>query len=394
MRAYLFNSDTDMALAQDRASYTAPRNIQGLMRDLALLPALLMEEGERGCVLVHDASIYKENQERLIRYLRDDFRLIGPGSTGISLVTDMRPWGWNRSLRNHLLGLGIRRDVLPGEDQIASWRALSSRGILEPVSERFRNQPGMRVSSRNLHSQEEVAKLLEESQAYVLKEPYSSSGKGLLWMGSYDREKLMGRIRKVIREQGLITAMPVYDRVQDFAMEFMVDGSGARFLGYSLFMTSQRGAYEGNLCLCREQSERILSRWLPLELLERARNILLDLLPDLGYQGPMGVDMMVARDPSGGCFLVPLIEMNLRLNMGILSLRIKERMIAPGCYGVLRIQHFASPEELGRYVREVCQDLPQMEDGGRILSGVLPLSLVDDLSQNLALLEVFPDTDL
>ena len=60
----------------------------------------------------------------------------------------------------------------------------------------------------------------------------------------------------------------IYNKVEDFAMEFYSDGiGGVTFEGYSLFHTGKSGMYEGNCLLSNEAIRKQLSQYVPLETL-------------------------------------------------------------------------------------------------------------------------------
>jgi hypothetical protein len=130
---------------------------------------------------------------------------------------------------------------------------------------------------------------------------------------------------------------PYYKRVKDFGMEFVSDGCGkVTFLGLSLFHTAN-GAYTGNIIATEATKREILSRYLPLKLLDA---VVQKICVELGkmfndrYCGPFGVDMMVVRYPQSSLetnhvqqncepctmnyalSLHPCVEINLRRTMG------------------------------------------------------------------------------
>lgn len=84
------------------------------------------------------------------------------------------------------------------------------------------------------------------------------------------------------RAAGGVVGEPVYNKVEDFAMEFYSDGKGRIiFAGYSLFRTNAGGAYEGNRLLPDAEIERRLSAYVPVAALHRLREELQDGCPSL-----------------------------------------------------------------------------------------------------------------
>ena len=116
-------------------------------------------------------------------------------------------------------------------------------------------------------------------------------------------------------------AEPIYNKVCDFAMEFCADEEGrVAFAGYSFFETDAFGNYKANLLVSDAEIERRLGAYVSLGTLHGVRSRLLTVLPDwLGghYAGYLGVDMMICHE--GDYRIHPCVEINLRMNMGVLA---------------------------------------------------------------------------
>ena len=91
--------------------------------------------------------------------------------------------------------------------------------------------------------------LILQNAPFVLKTPYSSSGRGLLWLPerkltAKDRAWIEGALNK----QGCVSIECALNKYQDFAMEFYSDGNGnIRYEGLSVFGAEKKGAYSGNV---------------------------------------------------------------------------------------------------------------------------------------------------
>lgn len=174
-------------------------------------------------------------------------------------------------------------------------------------------------------------------------------------------------------------AEPIYDKAVDFAMEFYVEKqNGVRFAGYSLFETDAHGNYKLNLLLSNTEIEHRLSAYVSREILHEVRSCLLSALQRLlkdDYKGYLGVDMMICR-VAGGYVVHPCVEINLRMNMGVVSrlflivmflllLRGNTWWNITGLEEALENHHRC----LSAYPLKIAQD-------GRILQGYLPLTPV------------------
>ena len=97
--------------------------------------------------------------------------------------------------------------------------------------------------------------------------------------------------------------------------------------------------------------------------------------------------MMVCKEEDG-FRLHPMVEVNLRMNMGIVALRLAERVLAPGLSGLFHIEHYPAPGALYEAYAERMRKSTPVIEGGRLVRGCLPLVPVTSESRCLALLEV------
>lgn len=249
------------------------------------------------------------------------------------------PWGWDWDSRAELLRRGVPRQALPTDDELQMIRRLSSREqtcavlremqVLCPditVPERIDNADAL---NRYLS--------LHETHSYVLKSPWSSSGRGLSLHPRQDSETLRRRGLHVIRQMGCILAEPWYDKVQDFAMLFFADRRRqVSFAGYSLFENDSRGTYlRGVLASNDEILETLCGQFgetdRPREQLYSIRQTLLSWLSravapfrsdfPLGW---IGVDMMIVGK-DGHRMFHPCVEINLRSTMGVVARNMFDR---------------------------------------------------------------------
>ena len=166
---------------------------------------------------------------------------------------------------------------------------------------------------------------------YVLKAPWSSSGRGLRFVDMNHEgisTHLKGWIKNVIDKQKYITAEPYYSKVCDFGMEFYAHKDGTiDYLGLSVFNTTN-GAYTGNVLADETQKEKILSRFVSTTCLKNIRdiikNIMSSALKDV-YTGPFGVDMMILNNG----YIHPCVELNLRQTMGHVALALTQKVEVP-----------------------------------------------------------------
>jgi hypothetical protein len=306
------------------------------------------------------------------------------------------PWGWNYNTCKALREAGIPADLLPTTQDLETLRRLSSRtsviGLLQAMREA--ELPGAVHADLPL-ALESVEALEHEVAAragehYLLKSPWSSSGRGLSWSRVMPREALLRRGAAVIREMGSVLLEPEYHKVQDLAMLFYADRSGVRPVGYSMFETDAMGTYRNGLIAGNEEMERRLARWIPTEALHAVRDLYTGrLLPELlrplegrpypiGY---LGVDMMVYRTAEGAYRLNPCVEVNLRCTMGVVARQISDRLVAPGFCGQYLIEHAPDAAALRNHRAEQLTAHPTLEEAGKYRRGYFPLTEIGEESQ-------------
>ena len=352
MTLHIFNPEHDIALAANLSNFTAPHAGRQLRNDLGFLPALWAQEGDR--VLVqHEESAFKAYCRVCHRLVKLGIKKIENGelrmenydksifSAPFSILHSpfsIAPWGWDRAIRRELERNGVPVSLLPTAEQIEQIRQLSHRRTSAQLLPLLQME-GTVGEAFECTTVEEVTELMQRYGRLVLKAPWSSSGRGVRFC---DAERLneTGEMRNekwarnVIASQGSIMAEPYYNKVRDFGMEFEADAEGhIRYLGLSLFHTVN-GAYEGNILATEIVKREMISRYIPVSLLDLVKQRIIERLHLDGYVGPFGIDMMIVKSIGNGNHnsqlsivncqlgLHPCVEINLRRTMGHVALNI------------------------------------------------------------------------
>ncbi len=278
-RICIFNPEHDLCLANGGAHFVPPQSALRFADEGAALMGILYPEAV--CIPASQAGeSYQRHseQERM----------------------EIIPWGWNLALKTTLLKQHIPERLLPSDQYLATLRALQHRTTVLPL------QP----DTRAVVSPDEVAELLLQHPALVLKSPWSGSGRGLRWVTNKmsDHDRLW--LQKVVRAQRCVLAEPRRDVADEFALEYYVQHGELRFVGFSLF-ASANGVYQHNILLPDSQiatrvnfsdSDRhALESWLTQHIAPH-------------YSGPLGVDYLHTTDGRNH-----LSELNLRHTMGLLA---------------------------------------------------------------------------
>ena len=389
----VFNPEHDMALANGDRHFIAPRNIREMARDLTPLLEVMDDE-------------------------------------------DIMVWGWDHAIKSHLLRMGIASDMLPTDEALTKLRTCSERQSAHHLLRAFHaDHPDGPYTGESIlaHSIDDIAAYTTQHGHIILKDPLSSSGKGLRHVNinedDNDNEnfqrvassspslgKVKNWINALIKRHGYLTAEPFYDKVQDFAMEFCIRDEQCHFIGYSLFNTNHHGRYESNLLMADEEIENRLAKYIPHAALHEVRDWIIShsthIIPTEWdtTEHPLyfGIDMMVVRkadcqlstlkvraseqessllelfqraQPKLNNAVVnsqfrihPCVEINLRLNMGIIAHEVRRKLLAPGTEGTFHITAFPTEEAAQQFHQEQTTKYPPVYREGKIVSGYHPLT--------------------
>jgi len=319
----LFYPSHDIALGNGVKHFNPPKAAQMLQEDLAWL-----EE-----IFAHTPSSHIDNQ----------------------------PWGWDWDTRQYLhKERHIPLKQLPTDKDLEALRQLSNRKTTNEILQDLNFDGPM---PKYLTSKEDLNAFIEQedlaAREFVLKTPWSSSGRGLIRSTVTPRDVMRQRAIATIQKMGGIMAEQWFAKSQDFAMLFFVGSEEVSFLGYSLFDNEESGTYRQGYLLSNEEIELRIAKSLSdvpqetvIEQLHAIRTRLLLILNDLfapffhlpWQVGYIGIDMMTISPSShivnrSSLILHPCVELNLRCTMGVVSRLWTDRHLKPGQMG----RFFISP---------------------------------------------------
>ena len=358
-----------MALASGSPYYMAPASAKKMASDLSALPSWYAEAGSG--VWVSDIC--------QMEWMREACRLSPSVEWTVDADADfdeVAPWGWSSALLHRLRTGGVPM-VLLQDEAVADLRRLSSRQVAVNLLPRLQ-MDGTMGESVWLTSVDEVCTFSSRYDKVLLKAPWSGSGKGIQPLSGLPDENLSGWARRIIASQGGVVGEPYYNKVEDFAMEFYASDGKVEFAGYSLFEADARGIYKENWLASDEAIEHRLAKYVPQEVLVEVRKKLLVELPSLlgnAYQGYLGVDMMICW--VGEAYAVhPCVEVNLRMNMGVVSRLFFDRFMHPETGGRYVIEYYPRPGDALRFHEEMKLRYPLVVRDGRMVEGYLSLTPV------------------
>ena len=381
MKLYLFNPENDLALADGGFSYCPPPAAMCIAGELASLQ--LWYAGVGDAVLLPDNQHYAFRDEMSVFF---ELPVIYSSSMQ-SQVSALSPWGWSAQMRHRLKAMGFDNALLPSEECIARMRRLSSRvltiEILTALRDAGIDTPPLPQYMTDLN---DVIAYVNSHDRCVVKAPWSGSGKGIMWGIGSAEEPMVNFTKGVIRRQGGVVCEHFLNAKVEFAMEFLAGDGCVEFAGYSLF-TAENGAYTGNLLATNEKIEELLMQYVSPELLSKVKAglcvIMQQLLAESGYRGYFGVDMMI-YDNGEGIRLNPCMEVNLRMNMGVVSRLFHDRFIHPGKRGLYKVSFFKQPGEAYFSHLEMKENYPLAVENGRVVGGYMNLVPVTPKNKYIA----------
>ena len=220
------------------------------------------------------------------------------------------------------------------------------------------------------------------SDKFIIKSPYSSSGRGLLWLSpgklpQSERQIISGMLKK----QSQVSLEKALDKQLDFSMHFEItQEKETRFTGYSVFQTNVKGAYESSLLTNQEILEKQITDLIDKRLLQKVQKTLTWILHEMYapyYIGNLGVDMLVYF--SGNQFrLNPCVEINMRKSMGYLAIRLFENHICPTSQGLFFVEYHKTSQTLNEKHIALQKQYPLQIKNNKICSGYLNLCPVTE----------------
>lgn len=374
---HYFNPGHEYAVLNREPSYTPPTNMTKMGDDLRYLP--LWYANENDSVLVDSCE-----GEKYYKVIKEQGVLL-PQITTKEKLKDVRDaevcmWGITPATIRYFEHINRTYNVclkLPEwkDEFIALTSRMTSCDFLASILNSSDYFSFLQLPIFYSDIEEIQRRVIASESVLLAKAPFSSSGKGLLWLPPGELKRSEKQILQgILNKQKEVSIEPVYNKILDFAMEFMSDGEGrTSFEGYSVFETSEKGNYTGNILESQERLEQKLFGYIAQGVVEEVKAILIDKLSEsygLLYKGCIGVDMMIIN-VDGEYKLHPCVEINMRYNMGFLAIQLMKKVISPISKGRFYID-FNKSGVLGVH-QEMNSKCPPVFEKGRLKFGYLSL---------------------
>ncbi|MDD3687247.1 MAG: hypothetical protein PHE56_10830, partial [Bacteroidales bacterium] len=294
------------------------------------------------------------------------------------------PWGWDDAIKNKLISFGLNSEIFLQQDRLTKIRELSNRTLAIVGLQYLIKNIGFLDCFPNtpiiLTNIDEVVDFANKNAGIIFKAPWSGSGKGLRWVRAGLTDSHKGWCKNTLLAQGSLIAEKIYDKIQDFAMEFECKNGTTQFAGYSLFET-ENGIYRNNFLTIDKKIEEILAaKGLDTEMLNKVQDNLIDFFNisvSPNYSGPLGVDMFIYLE-NGNVKLHPCVEINLRMTMGYLARIFYDRFVSDDKEGRFYVDHFATKGDLLKDHLRRKNDFPLKTHSSRITQGYISLNNIDE----------------
>ena len=311
----------------------------------------------------------------------------------------LSPWGWSehavtalRPLADSLRGTSYPPNLAP--THLHAHSKLWSVSLRDQLWAHLERLDPLNESNGWLQPHEAICCLgWDEAQAaierlhrrhewLIVKASYGAAGRHLLKLRrDHLSASQLGWVRRVSRQDGVVIE-PYWDRVADLSYHGRVISNSVKYDGIVLSDVDHRGAYRGSWISRPSQRLSVdIKRALNADGRDpkRAQRVARaavqaagHALIELGYEGPFGVDALIAQSERG-LHLHPLIEVNPRWTMGRIALRLRALLISdrPVHMALIRKPKDEDDAWAERYIEA---DPPRWDDRDRWIGGLLPLN--------------------
>ncbi len=387
---YLFNPTCEYAVANGNTSWQPNRLLQKMESDLATLPLFFAKPGDY--VLVDSDpseefySLLRNLNVRMPEFITKKVALHHKKFLKTP-KGQLLPWGWSPAAHKLLGPLKPACSTNFLESPVSSWqpeyRELYPKKfaceILQNISSQIDPEILMpaHLKPQSCNTQTEIERLLNRWGKLMVKAPWSSSGRGLQPITKTPvHPKVWEKIMGIIQEQGFVMVEPLLNKAMDLALQFEVKSKKVTFLGISRFDADRKGQYQGNFLNGFSDSItpelKAFANSLPGKILEPLIAAIESSKLASWYEGYFGVDTLIFPDENNRLKVNPCLEINVRQNMGLLSLHL-EKLIQPDKKGTFRT-YYQSGNTYLSFKKEMEKKHPLILSKNKITSGFISLT--------------------
>lgn len=387
---YLFNPTCEYAVANSNSSWQPNKLLQKMEADLATLPLFFTKPNDFVIVNNIPSKEFLKSLETIDISI-PNFILIKEIKTNKEIIDlpkfKLLPWGWSPVAHRLLSPLKQNCSDEFLKSPVSNWQPgyrdlYSKKTALKILSKILLDFPNKyfideHKKAKICTTKKEIEILLKQWGELMVKAPWSSSGRGLQTvLKSNIHPKVWEKLLGIIKEQGYIIVEPFLNKKFDLAILFEQKKGNILYKGISNFITNSKGQYLGNYLnglpnnLDKKVADFVKS--IPEIIIQPLINSIENSQLAKLYEGYFGVDTLIFLDDRNELKINPCLEINLRQNMGILSLYL-EKYISPNKKGTFLIFHKPGVSFL-TFKTEMEFKYPLQQNGYKIESGFLALT--------------------
>lgn len=378
-KIFHFNPTCELAIANGSPHYQAPAILREFEEELA--PILLLFASANDHVLKE-----RPLPDQFIERMRELGLSSAPCMSkvqSLEVLTSepvlLQPWGWSPAALNFLATYEQPTEIRKQHQQIVNSDLFHRKHAVRFVNDFLDDNPQPFFPRKEerpqlLDSLDAIDRYLFKHQQIVLKSPLSSSGRGLQVIRKNELNDSNRRwIKTTLAQQNYLVAEPLFNKRADLSFQFELKPSGEIvFLGISHFKTNNNGQYLGHhinpptdLAYPYFQQDELTT--IANRLTDQLRKSYFQSL----YHGFLGIDALVygvGREIK----IQPCLEINPRLNMGILSQAIEQK-IHPESSGMF-LTYYDPGKSYKEFVEEQAKKNPLIVRDQRLRKGFLSLT--------------------
>jgi len=404
---FLFNPGHEMEILCGKSHYTPPYSVQKMSTDLEMLPVWYGGAGSFTLVRNPKASQFIASLPKGFRaslsspmilnlMMKELYRRKKLGTKPKLPPLTASIWGISPRSTDafkELKQAGMNLEIPEWKEEfVLLTNRYTSAVCLERLQKTIPITPPVSIPVYISDLKEIEDYVANNTPPYVIKTPFSSSGRGHYWISDNKLDnRAISWLNGSLKKQNVVSIEPALNRIFDFAAEFYSDGNGqVQYMGLSVFETQPQGQFVGCMLGTQEQLLQLLNEYISPEdflfLVEQIGQILNETLGKT-YCGYMGVDMFIYKTEDGNYAVHPFVELNLRYTMGLVAMQISRQFIHPQSRGMMRTVTYMynAYQEHQRMQTEA----PLILEDGLIRSGYQSLCPVGPDTRYMAIINVF-----
>ena len=270
---------------------------------------------------------------------------------GADRATEVVAWGWSQRM--------VRL-----AQEIGSGGGIPDPSVVEALNRR-RWSFEQEVEAGMVPSGAVLAESQDACQGVVSRSPRIGSGwivKADLGASGRQQRRITGDtppagfdewLAGCLDRDGLVVVEPYLESVFECGLQFELGtGGGVRYCGATELLTTESGSYLGT----RFGESVVLRLESDLEHLLARLEPVVDRAAKAGYFGPLGIDAMCFRSPTGETAWRPLQEVNARFTMGRCALEWASELPG-GASGTVLVCRWAEAESVDRRLSELATEI-------------------------------------